>query len=429
MSEDTILTLDLAGDWSAEADEGEHLRLVREETYAEAQAAGGPAPEQVWVSEQGGAVQHLVPASQVPKVPECDEPHPMGYDRAQCEKCARRRRWVTEQVRDDEETAVPLIESFALLDLAALVAPDRPPRVWTWDGILPKGEQASLIAPGGAGKSLILLALAVALALGRDEFIGRPLTFTGRVFYVDMENSEDDWAERLLSLGVTPANVGRLCSRMVPLSMPPLRGLDTRVGAAQLMALLERHGIGSDDLLVLDSTQRVTEGDENSNDTIRRLYLHTVAELKRRGITTFRTDNTGHEGDRARGASAKRDDVGYSWFLKPDPKDEEVFTLESSKRRAKGRAVKFTFRRTEDEQGRLRFTEAEGPRLGDVMADARTYLDRLGIDPFLGQNKAWEMVKDLPDRGRHLSRTVIRAAQSERAVRDGLEPCREGGSR
>ncbi len=196
---------------------------------------------------------------------------------------------------DDDKLA-----RWPLLDLAALVDPDRPERRWLWGDLVPEGDHVSLVAPSGEGKSLLALALVLALLRGRHEFIGRPLNFSGRVLYVDLENSEDDWSERLRDLGITPANVCQLNGKLLVLHMPQLNGLDTVAGAAELAQALDTHGIGAGDLLVLDSTQRVTVGDENSNDTMRRLYLGAVLPLKRRGVTVIRTDNTGWNKSRER---------------------------------------------------------------------------------------------------------------------------------
>lgn len=260
---------------------------------------------------------------------------------------------VVEAVEDDEPA--PVRAEFEVLDLAALLDPDRPPRRWLWDGMVPWGDQASVVAPGGTGKSLLVLGLCLAAVSGRGEFVGRALDFEGRVFYVDMENSEDDWAERLRAYGWTRDNVGRLAGRFLPLSLPPLGGLDTKVGSAQLKAFLTAHGVREGDLLVLDSMQRVTEGEENDNDTLRNLYNHTSAWLKARKVTVIRTDNTGKDEDKgARGASAKRDDVGYSFLLQPvGSRRDGRFRLRSTKHRGAGDGGEFVFERTHDEGGHL----------------------------------------------------------------------------
>lgn len=260
--------------------------------------------------------------------------------------------------RDDEEEEAepdPVTKQFPRLDLAAVLDPERPPRRWLWDDVVPVGDQASIVAPGGTGKSLLVLALCMAAVAGRKDFIGRALDFDGRVLYVDMENSEDDWAERLRDLGWDHESIAAVLDRFIPLSLPPLRGLDTREGAEQLKAVVRAYGIGKGDLLVLDSTQRVTEGEENSNDTLRSLYNLTSAWLKGAGITVLRTDNTGWDDSRERGASAKRDDVGYALLLKPVKPG--TFRLINTKHRSKGTADALTFVRGTDKRGRLVFTQ------------------------------------------------------------------------
>lgn len=309
-------------------------------------------------------------------------------------------------VTEHEQQRAAVRCKFPLVDLAALVDPERPPRQWVWGEVVPVGEHVSIFAPAGLGKSLLVLALALAAARGARDFIGRrvELPAGARVLYIDMENSDDDHAERFVDLGVTPETVGQLSERLLMLSLPPLRGLDTEQGATELWAILDAYGIGEGDLLVLDSTQRVTEGEENSADTFRQLYNLTSRELKRRGITVIRTDNTGHSGDRARGSSGKRDDVGASWSLQQDGRDLDVFSLVPTKRRSKGRSGALSFRRTADENGLLVF-EPEAGSFGDIMSDIRDLLNRLGVPTNAGQRKAWEAVK----------------AERERALRAGEE--------
>lgn len=249
-------------------------------------------------------------------------------------------------------------ERFPLLDIASLLDPDRPPRRWFLADVVPEGDHVSIVAPGGTGKSLFALALSIEAVRGSASFVGREINLpeTAKVAYVDMENSEDDWAERLRDLGVSQEEAERVrATRFFPFNLPALRGLDTETGASQLIAVLDAYGIGKGDVLVLDSTQRITEGPENDNDTIRNLYNFTSAELKRRGITVIRTDNTGWDESRVRGASGKRDDVGYSWLM--EPVGGETFTLTNSKRRAAGDAARIRFTRARVE-GVLRFLPA-----------------------------------------------------------------------
>lgn len=307
-----------------------------------------------------------------------------------------------EDERDDEESDEAEVDPFPLLDLVKLLDPERPARPWLWESIVPEGDHVSIVAAGGTGKSLLVLAFVVAVLRGESEFLGRGIEAPGRVLYVDMENSEDDWAERLTDLGVTGTEAQGWAGTFYPLSLPRLAGLDTEAGAKQMRDLLDRYGVGAGDLLVLDSTQRVTEGEENSNDTVRRLYNLTSTELKRRGVTVIRTDNTGHGGDRARGASAKRDDVSAAWVLSRDD-PSGVFTMHPMKRRAAGSADDITFRRIDADDpagpGRLTFVpsgSASTVTFAQRMDAARAALDAAQVPGTLGVRAAWAAVQSLP---------------------------------
>ena len=78
----------------------------------------------------------------------------------------------------------------------------------------------ALVARAGTGKSLLLLALAVAITRGDRAFAGLRIS-TRRVFLVDMENTQNDIIERLRDLGVTPENAARL-DNLVYLHLPLL---------------------------------------------------------------------------------------------------------------------------------------------------------------------------------------------------------------
>jgi KaiC/GvpD/RAD55 family RecA-like ATPase len=330
--------------------------------------------------------------------------------------------------------------SFVMLDLVALLDPNRPPRAWFWFGLIPEGESASIVAPAGEGKSLLVLGLIVAALLGEEEFIGRALSLgEGRkVLYVDMENSEDDWAERLPDLGMDQTSAGEILGKtLYPFSMPPLSGLDSAKGGRQLLDLIDACGLEKGDVVVLDSTQRITEGDENSNDTMRNLYRHTSTALKRRGLTVIRTDNTGWSSGHERGASAKRDDVGVSLHMTPDPKIAGVYTLTQAKRRFAGEKGDLTYQRVGGNGERLRFIEARGTTFGDKTQDVRDLLTELGVEIGVGQVKAWEAVRKAEEEGlierpTWMTKALVQKVQSERrevpeVVSEPIPPEAESG--
>lgn len=342
----------------------------------------------------------------------------------------RARRKATRIVAE-EEAGPPPAPGASRLDLKALVDPQRPARKWFWQGLIPDADHVSIIAPGGTGKSLLALSLAVMAVRGAQTFLGRALALPAdrKVLYVDMENSEDDWAERLVDLGVTQDELDRWGDRFIALGMPPLRGLDTEHGAKQLLELLDEYGITAGDVLVLDSTQRLTEGEENSSDVIRRMYSLCSAELKRRGITVIRTDNTGKDTSRgARGSSAKADDVGYSLVLERDEKDESVFSLSSGKHRSKVTEDdnRIVFRRSNDPTtGRLVF-EPTTSTYPAKLAEVSALLAQLGVPVSAGQRAAWtawrkglEAEAFTPPKWR-VTQTVVQAAQKDRQLVDGV---------
>ncbi|PFG40606.1 AAA domain-containing protein [Georgenia soli] len=252
-------------------------------------------------------------------------------------------------------------ERFARLDLYQLLDPNRPEREWVVHDLVPAGTAVAIVAPAGVGKSLLLLAMALDIARGKPDFAGLVIPQARRVLIVDMENTADDYAERLSSLGITRDNVADLDDRFVLIDLPPLAALDTAEGGRELMSILDAYDIGPGDVVVLDSFQRVTEGKENDSDTARAFYRHTGAVLKKRGVTVVRTDNTGKDAEKgARGTSSKRDDVDLELLLTRDADDPGRLYLKPGKSRLAGIAS-LTLTQGHDEDGWLIYTASSNP--------------------------------------------------------------------
>jgi hypothetical protein len=97
-------------------------------------------------------------------------------------------------------------------------------------------------------------------------------------------------------------------------SFPDLPPLDTSAGGRKLALQAE---IYQPQLIVFDTISRLVEGREDSADTWRNLYNHTMVPLRRQGRAVLRLDHQGHDSSRgARGSSAKRDDVDVAWIMK-----------------------------------------------------------------------------------------------------------------
>lgn len=177
--------------------------------------------------------------------------------------------------------------------------------------LLNVGESGSLVAQAGAGKSLLMLEISVALALG-EPVLGTPAREPITVMYIDMENPQAELADRLRRMGRAPAEL--VGHPLLYFPFPNLSPLDTGWGGSMLAVETEKH---EPDLIVLDTISRLVEGKEDSADTWRNLYNYTMVPLRRQGRTVLRLDHQGHDSSKgARGSSAKRDDVDVAWIMK-----------------------------------------------------------------------------------------------------------------
>lgn len=314
-----------------------------------------------------------------------------------------------EMVQADEaqEQSARYRDLFPALDLARLLDPNRPEREWVVGSLIPAGASVSLVAPAGTGKSLLLLALCVAVARGDDRFAGLPVT-RRRVLYVDMENTEDDLAERFEALAVTAETLPEL-QGLVFLHLPALDPLDTALGADMLAGILDAYRVGPGDVVVLDSLQRVTQGPENDSDTLRALYRHTSSMLKRRGLTVVRTDNTGKDAEKgARGTSGKKDDVDVELLLTRDAETGDL-RIKVGKVRLPGiEPLRLTM--TEDYDGRLIFDSGDDPHRRKVAACVSDIQRIAGDLDELSNRKVTDAFKS---RGWKYPQKVIREAVRE----------------
>lgn len=179
---------------------------------------------------------------------------------------------------------------------------------WLVEDIWPIGRSIHLHAQRKTGKSLMALWIAANIAEGRNPFTMETQE-PKKVGYYDWEMTEDDLLERVQDMGFTPETLKNLNYYL----HPPIPALDTSEGGKALLENVIAHG---EQVVIIDTMARVTEGDENSNDTYIRFYRYTGAPLKAAGISLLRLDHEGHEGGRSRGASAKADDVDVVWQLR-----------------------------------------------------------------------------------------------------------------
>lgn len=278
---------------------------------------------------------------------------------------------------------------------------------WLVPDFIARGQSYSLVSPAKAGKSLLMLDVAAAIAGGRSA-LGHPAQPPVRVLYVDCENSRDDLVERLRDMGYGPADLGQLRY----LSFPSLPALDSPAGGAEIAALADYHDAA---LVVIDTIARVVAGEENSADTYRNLYRYTLQPLKAQHRAVVRLDHRGKGVNTgARGSSAKNDDVDVVWQLnqKPGADGEAYVTLELERQRGSAHPERINVLR--DVTPRLRHVAKDAPlaaseqqRVGECIEAMKA----LGLPADIGRPKA---LKALRENGYKVRSDTVMAAVKAR---------------
>lgn len=196
-----------------------------------------------------------------------------------------------------------------IIDWAELFAAEDDGEEWIIEPILPARRMVALYSAPKAGKSLLMLELAVGMARG-VEVIGSKPDRPYRVLYVDFENDpRGDVRARLEAMEVKPGQLENLCY----LTFPSLAKFDTAQGALDLIRHVEHYQC---EVVVIDTVSRAVAGEENENDTWLSFYRHTGLALKRAGIACIRLDHSGKDREKGmRGGSAKYGDVDAVWRL------------------------------------------------------------------------------------------------------------------
>lgn len=214
----------------------------------------------------------------------------------------------------------PVFDLFPALDWEAIWE-ETTDEEWILEPLISARRLVALYSPPKAGKSLLMLELAAAIATGR-EALGKTPDQARTVLYVDFENDpKNDIVPRLKGMGHRPQNLGRLKY----LSFPTLAALDSEEGGRQLLNAARAYEA---EVVVIDTVSRSVQGEENSNDTWLNWYRHTGMKLKADQIAVIRLDHSGKDAAKGqRGGSAKVGDVDAVWRL-ATVTDDRVFTLE-----------------------------------------------------------------------------------------------------
>lgn len=156
---------------------------------------------------------------------------------------------------------------FRVVDLN--VAPT-PPR-WIIEGMLVRGDVHLIIGEPNIGKSWITMAMAVAVAGGKHDFLGHAVVDPGRVLYFDEENPEDLAIERFSRLGMNAEvaeNLRFIKDAGIRLDKEPDSVIDEAMAYEPT-------------LIILDSLTRLHTEDENSAGAMSVLFNNAIKPLAR----------------------------------------------------------------------------------------------------------------------------------------------------
>jgi len=311
---------------------------------------------------------------------------------------------------------IPAHERYPQLDWHRLFAGAPDDTDWLVPDLFARGQSYALVATGKAGKSLLMLDVVVAGACGRSA-LGQPAGEPFHVLYIDMENTGDDLTERLRDMGYGPDDL----TRVHYLSFPTLPPLDTPTGGRDVVALAEHYNA---ELVVLDTVSRFVAGEENSADTYQNLYTHTGAPLKAAGRTVVRLDHQGHDNPRARGSSAKHDDVDAIWQLTASPGADGICYVQLKLERQRGSAHPGLIHLVRDPNPHLRHLTRSAPSPGDAerISQCIQVLQQMRLPADTGARKARIALREA---GHKFSNLVISGAVKAR--KNGEKPPENSG--
>jgi hypothetical protein len=259
---------------------------------------------------------------------------------------------------------------------------------WLAKPLIAKGRQTALYASAKTGKSWLTLNVVAALASGKP-ILGQPAQPPVHCLYLDYEMIEADLYERLEQFGYTEDDdLSHLHYALIP-NLPPL---NTTEGASAIMKLVE---LTKAEVVVIDTTGRAIDGEENSADSYREFARTTGLALKRANVACVRTDHAGKDGGKKqgqRGSSAKNDDVDIVYRL---DKSDDGLTLKRTHTRISWvpETVNLIVEDFDDTITiRLRTRETKGWTEKEIAIAHR--LDELGFPIDIGVNEVQRQLKD-----------------------------------
>jgi hypothetical protein len=286
---------------------------------------------------------------------------------------------------------------------------------WICKPLIARGRQTAIFAGAKTGKSWLTLNAVAALATGKP-ILGQTAQPPVNCLYLDYEMIESDLYERLEQFGYTEDDdLSHFHYAIIP-SLPPL---NTPEGATALMHLIR---LVKAEVVVIDTTGRAIDGEENSADSYREFARTTGLALKREGVACVRTDHAGKNAKLGqRGSSAKNDDVDIVFQL---AKTDDGLRLKRTHTRISWvpETIDLIVEDFDDTVNiRLKTKDRPGFTTQEIALSKR--LDELGYPTEMGVN---EIMRQAKAQGHTLARktTVARAVQARQmpSPLDGNHP-------
>ena len=164
------------------------------------------------------------------------------------------------------------------------------------EGVLRVGHKMCVVGPSKAGKSFLMIELALAVSEGK-KWLGRSCA-QGRVLYLNLEVAKNSFNQRLRSVNMSLGNPNRLSGNLVVWN---LRG--RVVPLDRLVPKIERRiqKFGSPfDLIIVDPIYKVLTGDENNASDMAKFcsYLDKLAFDCKSTIVFCHHHSKGAQGDK-----------------------------------------------------------------------------------------------------------------------------------
>ena len=279
-----------------------------------------------------------------------------------------------------------------------------PPIEWLIEPVLERGTINALFSKPGVGKSLVTMEMALRIVRSGEVAL-----------LIDQENRVIDLVTRLHSFGATPEELDNL----VVFNFAELPPLDTAEGARDMIALADAYKPA---LVVLDTTSRVVQGDENDSSTYLDLARLTLGPLKSRGICVLRLDHVGKDASRGqRGSSSKESFEDSLWSMTKD--SEEFIVLERTKSRT-GHGGSTVVLQKHDNPLRFDWDAIDSMVNGAVIAIAKQ-LDKYEVPLAWGRDRADKVLQEHNVGARHETVSAALKWRRDQAALSGTD----GGQR